>query len=532
MSWRFYLLFAILGLLVVSSVAYFQASPGYMDADYYFAGGMRLAQGKGFSEDILWNYLDDPAGLPHPSHGYWMPMVSILAACGMLVTGLERFATARLALILTAAAIPPLTGALSWKLSGRKQNAWLAATLACLPGFYLPFLPVTDAFGVIMLLGGAFFLLLPAAKNTNLSSRSIVVRSFLLGLLAGLMHLTRADGVLWILVALLAAPGLVLDNHSRPNRFRLAGVAWLVCLAGYGLVMAPWMARNQAVFGAWLAPGGSRALWISNYDELFIYPASLLTSGRWWGAGWGAILRARAWAAGQNLQSGLAVQGLIFLGPLMLVGFWRRRRDRRVQLAGFAWLLIFLVMTVIFPFQGARGGFFHSGAALQPFFWAMAPAGLDVLLDWGANRRGWRVNQARPVFSIGLCGLALLISGVVLYERIKPGEIARTAWDEPNQRYTRLEQALKMRGVSSNEIVMVNNSPGYAIASQRPAISIPFGDLQTVCVVAQRYQARYLLLEIDQIAGESQLFAHPSDRQCLHYLDTIENIRVFRFISP
>ncbi len=251
MSWRFYLLFGILGLVPLMLVAGFQTSPGYMDADYYFAGGLQIAQGKGFSEEILWNYLDDPVGLPHPSHGYWMPMVSILAAAGMVLTGQANFATARLGLIVAAAAIPPITGALSWKLSGRKNNAWLAAILACLPAFYLPFLPTTDAFGVNMLLGGVFFLVLPSADKSNQSDRSIMLRSFLLGLIAGLMHLTRADGVLWVLVALLAVSFLVLDGRNRSSRIRLAGIAWLVCLVGYGMVMAPWMAAE---------PGGFRRL--------------------------------------------------------------------------------------------------------------------------------------------------------------------------------------------------------------------------------------------------------------------------------
>jgi hypothetical protein len=225
-------------------------------------------------------------------------------------------------------------------------------------------------------------------------------------------------------------------------------------------------------------------LWITRYDELFIYPASLLTPARWLESGWAAILRARLWAAGQNLQSVLAVQGLIFLVPLVLAGFWRLRNDRRVQLAGFAWLLIFFVMTVIFPFQGARGGFFHSGAALQPFFWVMVPVGLEAFLGWGA------------------------------------------------QRYSRVEQALQAGGIADDAIVLVNNSPGYYVASQRPAISIPYGDLQTVCEVARRYQVGYLLLEIDQIIGETQLYLNPSDRQCLHYLSTIAEVRVFEIKSP
>jgi hypothetical protein len=532
MSWRFYLLFGLIGILPLALAAVFQTSPGYMDADYYYAGGLRLEEGKGFSEEILWNYLDDPAGLPHQSHCYWMPMVSILAALGMLVTGQQQFSTARLAFILVAAMIPPITGGLAWRFSGRKSNAVLAAVLACLPAFYLPFLPVSDAFGLSMLLGGIFFLIIPRPENTNLSRRAVIFRSFLLGLLAGLMHLTRADGALWTPVALLAVMAMYFENYVHKENKRLVGIAWLACLVGYGLVMAPWLLRNQAVFGSWLAPGGSRALWITSYEELFIYPAGVLTAGRWWEAGLGAILRARIWAAGLNLQTALAVQGLIFLAPLVLLGLWRTRKDRRVQLAGISWLLILLTMTVIFPFQGARGGFFHSGAALQPFFWAMAPLGLEAFLDWGRRRRGWRVDRARPVFSIGLALLALCLSISILYGRLRPGSLGGTAWDDPYNRQMRVEQALQGIGVPKGQIIMANNSPGFYIASRRPAISIPYGDLKTVCSVAWRYQASYLLLDIDQIQGETELFLHPADRQCLHYIDTFADVRVFLVLGP
>ncbi|MDO9130603.1 MAG: hypothetical protein Q7U34_12130, partial [Anaerolineales bacterium] len=70
MNWRHYLLLALFGLIVSGSIAAFQSVPGYMDADYYYAGGLQLAAGRGFTEPYLWNYLDDPASLPHPSHAY------------------------------------------------------------------------------------------------------------------------------------------------------------------------------------------------------------------------------------------------------------------------------------------------------------------------------------------------------------------------------------------------------------------------------------------------------------------------------
>ncbi|MEN6392277.1 MAG: hypothetical protein ABFD53_00485, partial [Anaerolineaceae bacterium] len=80
-----YLALFIFEILIILLVGLFQKSPGYMDAEYYYSGGIRLAEGYGFSEEFLWNYLDDPQGIPHPSHGYWMPLASILAAAGMFV---------------------------------------------------------------------------------------------------------------------------------------------------------------------------------------------------------------------------------------------------------------------------------------------------------------------------------------------------------------------------------------------------------------------------------------------------------------
>ncbi len=55
-----YVLLYALGLVLALGVSLVQRAPGYTDAEYYFSGGLRLFQGEGFSEMILWNYLDDP----------------------------------------------------------------------------------------------------------------------------------------------------------------------------------------------------------------------------------------------------------------------------------------------------------------------------------------------------------------------------------------------------------------------------------------------------------------------------------------
>ena len=102
------ILLLVAGLFYLA-VASLQHAPGYMDADYYYAGGLRLAQGHGFSEMVLWNYLDNPQSLPHPSHGYWFPLASMVAAAGMWLSGAQSFFGARMLFLLIAALVAPAT---------------------------------------------------------------------------------------------------------------------------------------------------------------------------------------------------------------------------------------------------------------------------------------------------------------------------------------------------------------------------------------------------------------------------------------
>jgi hypothetical protein len=208
------------------------------------------------------------------------------------------------------------------------------------------------------------------------------------------------------------------------------------------------------------------------------------------------------------------------------------RRDARVITAGIAWLLTFLLMTVIFPYQGGRGGFFHSGAALQIVFWVAAPLGLEAIVAWVGRLRRWDIPRAQRFFSFGLVGLAILLTGLVVPSRIFGSGRGQIAWNESYQKYLQVEQGLLALGASTGEIVLVNNPPGYFIASGRPSIAIPFGDVETLLDVASRYQADYLLLEFNQLQGPDDLYNRPGDRSGLQYLDTVADVRIYRITSP
>ena len=530
-SWRLILILYLISLVLYGGLAALQDAPGYMDADYYYAGGMQIAKGEGQWEPFLWNYLDDPHGIPHPSFAYWMPLAAWIAAQGMILAGSLSFTAAQSGMVLLAAGIPPLTAILALKLTDRPRDALLAGSLALFPGFYFPYLTTTDTFGIYMLLG-TFFLLIVGEKLGP--GKWELAQPAGLGIIAGLMHMARADGLIWLAVG-------VLTGLFNSAKWRTSGeqrvtfrslVAWVfACLAGYLLVMGPWMARNLAVFGTFLAPGGARALWITHYDELYSYPASLLSFQHWLQAGPGAILAALWQALIQNFQTLVAVQGQIFLVPLIILGVWNLRRDPRVKTGLIAWMLTLIAMTFVFPYQGARGGLFHSGSAVQPLFWAIAPVGLRSLVNWGVRIRGWNSAQALPVFQIGVVGLAIFLTAFLVAGRVIGTNIQDSQWNHSLQSYDELGSALQTAGAQSGDIVMVNNAPGFFIATGHPALSVPYGSIEVTLQVAQRYHACFLLLEPNHPAGIDSLYREPGIFSGMIYLKTVNQTHLFRFDS-
>ncbi len=147
MNMRLYVILYLYALMVLLAVSAFQSRPGYMDAEYYYANGLSLAQGQGFSEPFLWNYLDEPQSIPHPAFTYWMPLSSLVAAAGMEFSGFINFWGAKIGFLLLAACISPLTARLAFSFTQQRWAAWLAGFLVVFPGFYLAFMGTTDTFG-------------------------------------------------------------------------------------------------------------------------------------------------------------------------------------------------------------------------------------------------------------------------------------------------------------------------------------------------------------------------------------------------
>ena len=516
MSLRTYLILFLLGLAVPVIIAQFQTMPGYLDSDYYYAGGIQIATGKGFTEPYLWNYLDGTTSVPHPSHSYWMPLASIVAALGMWLTGQTTYASARLFFLLIAAFVPPITAALAFTFSQRRDLAITSGILAIFSVYSAPFVGVTDNFSLFMLFGGLYFLFATQLINDPTRTRNWIF----LGLLSGLMTLSRSDGLLWLALTFLFA-----IRNLRLSTFNLRPVLRnsILSLFGFLLIMSPWYVRNLNVYGTLMAPGGSRALWLENYDQTFIYPAAQLTKESFLAYGWDKILADRMWALNMNLQSGFAAHGGIILFPFIIAGILYYRKDDRVKLAGFAWLILFLVMTFIFPFAGARGAFFHAGAALQPMWWTLAPLGLESIL-LSLRKRGIGNDQNRVVFRSALVVVAMILTFYVVYLRI-----FTLGWGETDADYPAVEQFLVEKGIQNDDVVIVRNAPGYYLQTGRSAITIPYGGEQTILQVAEQFNADYLILEPEAALEPLQsLLNSPDGHTNFIYLGELDGARLFK----
>lgn len=498
-----WLLFAA-GLLVALTVAALQPVPGYMDAAYYYAGGTQLAAGNGFQEQFIWNFLDQPVALPHPSHAYWYPLASIVAAAGMILTGTINFVTARIGFVLMAALAPLAGTTLAYHITNRRPLALLSGVLAVFSGYYLPFIVTTDNYSLYLLLGALYFLLL---ENLTLP------KAALLGLLAGLLNLARSDGLLWLPLTLLAVTVLTWRTSATPARTRLLSASGraLSSLAGYLLVMGPWMLRNLSTFGTLLPPGSSAVLWMTDYNQLYSYTPGIYTFQSWLATGWKSILSVRLEALLQNLSTAFFAQGMIFLSPLVVVGIWSNRKLFRVQIAVLGWLLLLFAESVLFPFASVSGGFFHAGTTFQPLWLVLAPVGLDVLVVRFTKNKD---PQIAALFRITLAIVAILFSGMLVKMRV-----IDAGWNEGEYLYRQADRFLAEQGASADAVVMTRNPPAYFIMTGRRAVVVPYGDVQTLLAAAQQFDVRYVLLEVDGVDGAlADLYAHPENYPDFDYL--------------
>ncbi len=489
--WKGALGWLVVALAVRALSAVWVTHPGYMDAYYYFHLASNLAVGRGLVEDVIWNYLTPPVSVPRPGGAYWPPGTAVLAALPALAAswlGLPLIWGWRLAQAMPVIA-SSLVVAGAYAMSRRlvpdgaaARRAHTVTALTLLSGVYFPYWVTTDTFTPFALLGGgALWLSAEAAVMASDARWRWHVAGA--GLMAGLAQGVRPDAGL-LLVAPLIAAGVRSEGASAAGIGRRA--RWVAILAaGFAIGAAPWLARNWVTWGSLTPPGGSAALWLREYDDLFAF-LEQPGAARWLDAGPGAALEARLHALAGNL--GVLGQPLLYyLTVPAAVGLWRmRHRPALWPVAGYL-VLLYTVMSLVFPFQGVRGGFFHSLAAVLPWLLLWAVSGVEALVGAAARRRRWHEAEAQRAFVGALVAFGALSSLYFL------GHLT-ARWDARLAAYRAVGAWLDVHAPGGAR-VLVADPPGFWYATGRAAAVLPSDGLDALLAAAGQFGADYVAVE-------------------------------------
>ena len=499
---RDYVVVLALALLWGGLLAMAIRQPGYTDAYYYYNAGQRLATGQGLTDPYLWTYIHAPEGLPGPSHMFWMPLESLVAAAAMVIGGAD-FGVAQMPSVVCFALLVSTAFWLGAAIGQTQRRAWIAALLVLFSGFFTPFWTTTDTFALYGCAGAAAMIGMGKGRETG-SWRWYAVS----GAASGLAHLTRADGVL-----LLAVAGLVAVGPDRT--WRKIARAWAALLGAYLLVMLPWFARNVSEIGSPLPTGGTQAMWLRGYNELVSYPPNA-SAATFWDWGLENILRSRIEALNSNLGTFVAVETWVVLGPFVLWGLWRERRRAMVLGVALYAVALHLAMTFVFAYPGYRGGLFHSSAALLPFWAALGVSGLDEAIAWAAARRRWNTAQAQSVFGAAMVVLAAAISVGVLASRLE-------AWNDNGAFYDGV-----VADLSPDAVLMVNDPAALYYYTGHAGVVVPDSEPDVVPDIATRFGVTHLVLDENRTAPFDGLYRGEESRPYLVPLgDLAGGLRLF-----
>jgi hypothetical protein len=456
--------------------------PAYPDSFYYVDVARNLAEGRGFTIDLVWIFAEVGGGipadptLPIPSNAHWMPLASLVQVPFLAALGPTPWASA-LPFALIGSLAAPLTWAMARDAGASSRVALGAGVLVAVPALSVVYMVQPDNFSLYQpLVLGALWM---GARGLKGSPRAFAAA----GLLAGLATLSRNDGLL-----VLGALGLAFVW----DRWRRRAIPWsaaIACVGLFVLVMAPWWLRQLDVFGS-LSPStaSGKVFFIRDIGEWnsITTPADL---EHLLGMGAGPLLASRIGGLVSAITIYTVLVGGVVLAPFMVIGAWARRHSLDVRPMLLYAGLLFGFSTLVSAVHVPGGTFIHSAVALAPHSYLFALEGIGVAVAWiAARRKTWDVPSATRAFS----GAAVVFA--VGTAAVSPAFV-HGVWADSRSKFHQVAAALDTAGAPATDRVMSIDAAGTKYWTGRGGVVLVNDPPETVRDVADAYDIRWLVLD-------------------------------------
>jgi hypothetical protein len=465
------------------------ADPAYPDSFYYVDVARNLAAGLGFEIDAIWIFPEVGGGipadptLPIPSNAHWMPLASLVQVPFTWVLGPTALA-ATLPFALLGSLAAPLTWALARDAGATRAVAIGAGALVAVPAASAVFMAQPDNFGLYQPLVAAALWM--GARALRGDARAFVLG----GLLVGLATLARNDGVL-VGAALALAFGWDRWRAWRSGGTRRPAIPAWAAVACFGLflaVMAPWLARQVAVFGS-ISPSSAsgKVLFLRSIEEWnsITTPASL----EWLlGQGIGPLLTSRLGGLASAATIFAVLIGGMLLVPFMVIGAWARRRS--VDFGPFfAYAGLLVAFSALVSAVHVPGGtFIHSAVALAPHAYVLALEGIALAVAWVAARRPtWDAPVATRFFTIAAIGFSVVVAAGSAFA-------TQAQWSARRDDFRLVAGGLRDAGAAATDRVMSIDAAGTLYWTGHGGVVLVNDPLETIEAVARAYDIRWLVL--------------------------------------
>lgn len=476
-------LIALLALLPRVVLWALSDHPGLWDPTEYYNLAVNLHAGDGFTLDYIWSFANQPGAVTHPLD-HWLPLPGVLAAGSFALFGMSVQAA-----LLPFVLLGVVQSLLVYWFARRIGVSTAAAVFAALATAWTPWLflsslhtDTTTLFGVL-----GFGALAAVFLGVTADGRWL----WLAGALIGLAMLTRNDAVMLIVAG--AAGGVWIARQRGSHCVRAVHMAGAVLLLG--LVMTPWLARNQSALGTPWPGSTAQSMFVTDHEDFYAY-SKKISLDTYLDQGLPRILGKIVFELAASVKLMYTLVELIFpvaiIGGLLEAGMLCWRGDpRRSALRPYGPALLFIVLTfgaygVLMPYLSQGGSFKKAYLAMVPF-----------LLILGAQTVERYVRPRRAYTMVSVITLALLLMNAVELTRAdyKINASQQAIYEDVKVVLDRLQEQ------QSREIIVMTRDPWSVnyVAGYR-AVMVPNEPLDVILEVADRYGVTHILAPVPREA--------------------------------